>query len=41
MFKKVILGSIVFIFVLSYFNYICPTSGECQKIDLKKVKRLE
>ena len=41
MFKKVIVGSITFIFLLSYFNYICPTSGECQNIDLKKVKRLE
>ena len=41
MFKRVILGSIAFIFLLSYFNYICPTLAECKKIDLKQVKRLE
>jgi hypothetical protein len=41
MFRKIIVAGIVFIFILSYFNYISPTSGECQKIDLKKVKKLE
>ncbi|MFQ6002212.1 MAG: dockerin type I domain-containing protein [Candidatus Zixiibacteriota bacterium] len=41
MVKKVIVGSIAFIFLLSYFNYIGPTPGECRKIDLKKVKRLK
>lgn len=41
MFKRVIIGSTVFTFLLSYFNYIRPTSVECKKIDLKKVKRLE
>jgi hypothetical protein len=41
MFKKVIVGSIGFAFFLSYFNYICPTSGECQRINSKKVKKLE
>ncbi|KPK74472.1 MAG: hypothetical protein AMJ89_06260 [candidate division Zixibacteria bacterium SM23_73] len=41
MFKKIIVIGIVFMFVLSYFNYICPISGKCQKIDSKKVKRLQ
>ncbi len=41
MFRKIIWGGTFFIFLVSYSNYFCPTLGKCQKIDPKKVKRLE
>jgi hypothetical protein len=39
--KRIIVASVVFIFLVSFLNYISPNQGECQKLDLKKVKRLE
>jgi hypothetical protein len=39
--KKLIYTSIAFLILLSAFNHIRSTSGECARIDPQKVKRLE
>jgi hypothetical protein len=41
MLRKTIMVSMAVIFLLSYFNYICPTSGESRNFDIEKVKRLQ
>jgi hypothetical protein len=41
MLKKICSVGMFLLLLLAHFNCICPSSGECQKIDLKKVKRLQ
>lgn len=41
MLRRIIVASVVILFLVCFFNYISPNQGESRKIDLMKVKRLE
>jgi hypothetical protein len=41
MLKKISSVGIFSLVVLTHFAYLCPTPGQCQNVDLRKVKRLQ